>query len=306
MKEEITLRVVGSKAFDVVRPFSPRAVSKNSVIFSPNEVYEITLPLRSEATRNLFQGNATGSPEDRGWFITHRTIRRSYSQEELDSSVLYHVMAQRVFAEAVGTLDHFLFDSNGNCAIPVSQITPIVLSAPIKSKDVLVRLSEGSWVCRPEFASQMTREGFSQVKFLPVFESRAKMESHGGYGGVRDIAAFFLEPMDFEANRWLQMVISSGPFTICEPTDARNHPYVDDKPEDRCDSQSVYGPNLLSEVTVRSEGVWAGDFFHTNNFIGTSGGVYLPMQELLITRRAFMFLQRQRIKSLEIDRANIE
>src|SRR3712207_1522737 len=100
MKEEITFRVAGERAWQAVRHLQPRPIS--------DDIFEVRLPLQHPETRSLFAKDAMPCSDERnGWFITFPQIWRHYSESEYAASPLIHVYARRLFAEPMDDLHYY-------------------------------------------------------------------------------------------------------------------------------------------------------------------------------------------------------
>lgn len=298
MNENITFRVVGDTGFGAVKHLPHRILR--------SDITDVTLPLAHPETVRLFQEDGVpGHSDATGWFITFPRIRRTYSEDEFRHSPVIHLGVMRVFPEAVGELDHYEFTDSCKCLVPKAQIKPILLEAPLKCKDALVRLSEGAWLCKPEFVEALLGSDLEQVAVTPVFNSASKLRSWSPSSSSQKIGPSLDGPIDsyrLSANQlssfhWVQLHFKIGPYKAVPPTDGRHVPHQEDDPRELCHCDEVYGPGLVSELFLEQQGVASGDWFLTRQFFGTSGGVFLPMRELLVSQKAFEFLKGFRLKN---------
>lgn len=310
MKQRIRFRISGKRSQVLAMTLPAKQLPQLPGYYS---IFEVELDFNDPRLRDIFKSNGeVGHYERAGWSVTFPQIWRTYEPEELEASPYIHVNSFRSFAEPMPNPDHYEFLPHCRCKVPDRQIAPIVLTSALKCKDALVLLSDGAWAAKPEFAAAILGSELDLVAFTPIFNSRRALSqwkprtnpAGPRLGGLME--HFRLGREQFESYHWLQVHFPVGPLSIVPPTDGRHTPYVDDPPSVRCGCEEVYGGGLSSELYLRGERSRAGDWFLTRQFVGTSGGVYLPMRQLLVSQRALAFLKGFRLRNIEFDCVHVE
>lgn len=318
VKEEITFRVSGKRAYQAVQHLKQKPIGKPAFAGDVIDIFEVKLPLRHPEVERLFRENSQpGHYYLTEWFISWRQIRKYYTDAELSASRLIHARPIRVFVEGLPQLDYYEYLAHCQCKVPKRQLGPICLSSSLRCKDDVLQLSDGSWACKPEVAEALVASELDKISFTPVFGSKAKskkwlednesLPSQDRLGLPMDgpLESFRLGQQHITEFHWLQAHFKVSSFSIVAPTDGRHTPYVDDALDVKCGCPEVYGGGLVSELYLSQEGEQPGDWFLSKQFLGSSRGQYLPMRQLLLSQRAFKFLQQFRLHNIEFDRVHL-
>jgi hypothetical protein len=302
MRQEVTLQITGDA------PHHLLAGAKVHVIDARH--CRITVSADSETAKNLFSEVADRSAD--GWFISWHEIRRYYTDEEYQASEYIHVAVRRGFVEAMsGDFAEFYdsFIDDEGCRIIRAQTDLIFLGKPLRSKDDLVWLTDGAWLCKPSFAKRLASSGLECPPLTPVFSSRRKRDLWKSTRRIIEspekllLEDYFLAVEEFDEFHWLHMHPSVGPFSIAPPTVTGTEPYLAPSSDTLCACEEVFGPGITSELHLRQTGLASGDWFLTRQFVGWGGedDLFPPKRILLVSNRCFQFLRTCRLHSSDLD-----
>ena len=236
--------------------------------------------------------------EGPGSILSSWSIRRHYSEAELDAADLLHVRVHATF-EPCGEQCGTEFDESTSCPSCGSgrrQVGPLVLDlrghpegwdahtrpSP-RGKDVSKTIA-GEIVISTRFAN-LLREAGATGYALGAIRQYRRTETR------RD---------------WHQLLTTAPPVAIAPPTEVGVSPFDDDDAgEYVCPLGHVVGLNLISELSVERAGWDGSDFIQTREAVGVRRGYLMPEHPIIVSPRIGRLIRDNRIKGARLEVVNL-
>jgi hypothetical protein len=233
-----------------------------------------------------YEAVAAAEGEWRG-LVGYWSLTRRYSRAELESAELVWARPQRMFepgGEGCGTE----YDESTTCPVcgvgrrQVSTLRVDAHRIP-RTTDVAFTLGD-DFVISARLTTILEREGLTGVRVEPVLDCPGRRV----------------------VDRWSQLVVSSAPVALVEPTRFGINPFHDDATgQYRCPFGHVAGLNMLSEPYLLRSDWDSSDVVQARQRIGRRAGLLVPLPLLFISQRAYRVFVAEGVGGLRYEVAHL-
>lgn len=225
------------------------------------------------------------------WFFLGWSIRRHYSEGELEDALALRIKIKHVFeptGEECGT--HY-DDSRAcpHCGAGAPQVSDLILEArslPKRGHLAIAKTIGGEVVVSAAFAEAFKKSGLTGAEFYPVRRQ-----------GKPSIAI----------DGWRQLIVRSNELLIAPATRVGIGLFDDDdKGEYRCSLSHANGPhviglNLISELSLTKVSYGGSDISCTRQLVGWKMGLLRPEPLLVVSPQFKKMADNEGFKGLEYE-----
>jgi hypothetical protein len=280
MREILELRVEEEEAHRIFRP-------DEGTLLGSGSVRKVLLPLNDARVPHIEKLNRELRKQGRALFFGW-DIHRRYSEKELQAAELFHLWPNAAF-EPVGEECGTRYDESKacpHCGVGARQLSELVLELRrVPKRADIARTIADELIISTRLVDAMRARGITGAEFLPVRKAGKK---------------------SLISTQWHQLVVTSPPVDIVEPTLIGNGPFdLDERDEGRCPRGHLAGLNLLSELHLDRKSYDGSDWAWTRQMIGTRMGVLRPAPSLLISPKLRSLLVELEVKKLTLEVAHL-